>query len=256
MLYLLLWGCSPIEAPEEYDDLASYLYEHLQDDPEYLEVGMSQLYTLLEEESEAIDKGYRLNTLSWEAIQMVDDREDAPADLLGIAKSVDFSYGVDDLAYVNFQVHPRDVFTNPNAVNERTYIGDPECFVAQECEFLIYEAVLQRFLPLNIVATIYFSTEIRWVQTEYGMAFIQRRWLTDDPEINVDWLQVDAGYSLAITLPSTTTATAKQIEHVWGGVALGDLPLPEDGAYMVATDVLGNILGQFEEYLDEHPRPE
>ena len=47
---------------------------------------------------------------------------------------------------------------------------------------------------------------------------------------------------------------AKQIEHIWGDVALGDMPLPEEGAFMVASDVLGGILRQFEEYLDNNPQ--
>ena len=34
---------------------------------------------------------------------------------------------------------------------------------------------------------------------------------------------------------------------------MGDMPIPEEGAFMVASDVLGGILRQFEEYLDANP---
>ena len=102
---------------------------------------------------------------------------------------------------VGIHARPRDVFTNPDAINERTYIGEPECFVDGECEDLEYEATLQRFLPLGIDATIYFHTHIRWVESDWGPVFVQQRWLTDTPEVSVDWIHLNHGYSFAVTIP-------------------------------------------------------
>ena len=250
MIFLSFIACKPVTAPEDFDTLASFLYENFQNDSEYTEAGLTQLNEWLIENSEAVDQGYRIDHLSLEAIQTVEDISVEPA-LIGISKSVDFNYPVDDMAYVNFGVDPRDVFTNPDAVNEREYIGDPECFLAAECEFLRADSILERSLPLNIEAIIYFATDIRWVDTHLGPAFIQRRWLTQPTEINKDWIQINAGYALAITLPMAD-GNAKQIETVWGDIVLGDLPLPEDAAFILAVDVLENILSQFEEYLDEN----
>ena len=252
MIFGLMLACGPVTAPEDFDALASFLYENFHNDPEYTEAGLVQLQDWLIEHSDDVDEGYRINHLSLEALQTVEDITVAP-ELIGISKSVDFAYPVDDMAYVNFDVHPRDVFTNPDAVNEREYTGDSSCFLAHECEFLRHDSILQRSLPLNIEAVIYFATDIRWVETSLGPAFIQRRWLTSAPEVNKDWLQINAGYALAVTLPMEN-GNAKQIETVWGDVVLGDLPLPEDAAFILAVDVLENILGQFEDYLDEHGR--
>ena len=180
--------------------------------------------------------------LSLEAIQTIEDREVAP-ELLGISKSVDYNYPVDDFAYVNFIVHPRDVFLNPNAENEREYDGDPVCFVEHTCDSLHYSAVLERHLPLEVVAKIYFETDIRWVDTQYGSAFIQRRWLSDDTQINKDWLRINSGYAMAVTLPMEN-GNAKQIETIWGDIDVGELPLPEDTAFILATGVLDKILMQ------------
>lgn len=256
LLLLGLFGCRA-EAPEDYDALLSYMVEHFHDDPVYLEDGVAQMLTLLDEDvAKKLDRGQRMQTLTTEAIDTLEPGLTTQPELLGIVRSRDFLYTVEDLAHTNFMVHPSDVFTNPDAINERTYIGEPECFVGGECVELEYEATLQRFLPLGIDATIYFHTHIRWVESEIGPVFVQQRWLTDTPEVSVDWIHLNHGYSFAVTIPweDEDGLRAKQIEHIWGDVALGDIPLPEEGAFMVASDVLGGILRQFEEYLDAHPR--
>lgn len=247
MLFLFV-ACKPVVAPDNYDELMSYLYQNFDEDEEYLEEGLAQLNLILEDQAAAITEGYRIDKLSLEAIQMIEERDTEP-DLIGISKSVDFKYPVDDFAYANFAVHPREIFVNPNAQNEREYDGDPLCFVEQACEQLHYSAILERKLPLDINATIYFETDIRWVDTEHGPAFIQRRWLTDDTKINKDWIAINSGYSVAVTLPMEN-GNAKQIETVWGDVAVSDLPLPEDVAFVLATGALDKILRQFEEYLE------
>lgn len=252
-MWLMFWVACREPVPEDYDTLISYMVEHFEDEM-ILEDGMEQLYSLFDESlSKKVSKGRRIDGLTSSAIEQLEPGLDTQPELLGIIKSRDYPYTVNELAHTNFLVHPRDVFTNPDAINERSYIGDPQCFVDLECDELEYEATLQRFLPLNIDATIYFHTQIRWIETDLGPVFIQKRWLTDDPEVSADWIHLNHGYSLAITFPldGEEDLYAKQIEHIWGDIALGDLPIPEEGAFMVANDVLGSILRQFEDYLDE-----
>ena len=141
----LFVGCRA-EAPEDYDALMSYMIEHYHDDPAFLEDGVEQLFELLDDDvAKKLGRGQRMQTLTPEAIETLEPGLTAQPELLGIVRSRDFPYTVEDLAYTNFLVHPRDVFTNPDAINERTYIGEPECFVDGECEDLEYEATLQRF---------------------------------------------------------------------------------------------------------------
>lgn len=247
-MIFLLFACKSVVAPEDYDSLMSFVYENFHGEEETLEDSLTQLNLILEEQSDAIYKGYRIDRLSLEAIQTIEEREKEP-NLLGISKSVDFNYPVDDFAYVNFAVHPQDVFLNPSAQNEREYVGDPLCFVNHSCEMLHYSAILERSLPLNIVATIYFETDVRWVDTKFGPAFIQRRWLTDDSKISLDSVSINAGYSMAVTIPMED-GNAKQIETVWGDVDIGELPVPEETAFLLGAGALEKILFQFEDYLD------
>ena len=253
-MWLMLWVACRAPLPENYDALISYMIENFDEEPSYLEDGMDQMLLLLDESlSKKVSKGRRIEGLSNEAIEQLEPGLETQPQLLGIVRSRDYPYTVGDLAQTNFLVHPRDVFTNPDAINERTYIGDPQCFIDLECDELEYEATLQRFLPLNIDATIYFRTHIRWVESDLGPVFLQKRWLTKEPEVSVDWIHLNHGYSFAATfyLEDEEGLYAKQIEHIWGDIALGDLPIPEEGAFMVANDVLGGILRQFEDYLDE-----
>ena len=103
-MIFLLFACKSVVAPEDYDSLMSFVYENFHGEEEVLEESLTQLNLILEEQSDAIYKGYRIDRLSLAAIQTIEEREKEP-NLLGISKSVDFNYPVDDFAYVNFAVH-------------------------------------------------------------------------------------------------------------------------------------------------------
>ena len=246
-------ACNPIQAPEDFDSLASFLYENFHAEDDIVQDGVANLTDWVDGNEEVLRQGNRIAALSIEALDSVDVTVVDP-NLLGFATSYDFSYPVEDIAYANFAVHPRDVFTNPDAINEREYISDPECFLEQECLFLRHDSVLQRYLPFGLEMVMDFATDVRWVETDRGRAFLQRRWLTKEVEINKDWLQLKAGYALSFVMPMED-GSAKQVEMVWGDAILGDLPVPEDGAVLIAIDIMGNILEKFEEYLDDNGNP-
>ena len=243
-------ACNPVQAPEDFDSLASFLYEHFHADEDLVQEGIVNLTDWVDNNEDVLGKGYRTDELSLEARESVTVTAADP-NLLGVAVSYDYTHPVEDIAYANFGVHPRDVFTNPDAINEREYSTDPECFLERECIFLRHDSILQRYLPFGLEMVMDFATDARWVETERGPALLQRRWLTQEVEINKEWLQLQAGYALSFVMPMED-GTAKQLEMVWGDAVLGDLPVPEDGAFLIVTDIMGNILEKFEEYLDSN----
>ena len=249
VLFLFI-ACNPVQAPEGFDALASFLYEHFHADEALVQEGIVNLTDWVDENEDILSAGYRTAELTLDARESVDVTVTDP-NLLGVAVSYDYTHSVEDLAYANFAVHPRDVFTNPDAINEREYVSDPACFLEQECVFLRHNSVLQRYLPFGLEMVMDFATDARWVETERGQALLQRRWLAKEVDINKEWLQLKAGYALSFVMP-TEDGTAKQLEMVWGDAVLGDLPVPEDGAFLIVIDIMGNILEKFEEYLDNN----
>ena len=75
-LLLLLWGCRPPpDAPQNLDDLMSYLFEHTRDErPDAMIAGIENLSLWLESHLEETFDGYRVTNLSSESVANLDDR--------------------------------------------------------------------------------------------------------------------------------------------------------------------------------------
>ena len=65
MLLLSLACKAPPDAPTEMNELTSYLFMHMRDeDSEFLEAGMSNLQTWVENNWEPVQEGYRVQSLT------------------------------------------------------------------------------------------------------------------------------------------------------------------------------------------------
>ena len=137
-----------------------------------------------------------------------------------------------------------------NTYNDREYLTDVDCFLEHECDVIQYSAEAQSFLPLNIEVISYFFSEARWVETELGTAYIQRRWQTEQPEISVDWAHVNSEYGMIITLPQEDNSSVKRIEALWIDMTIDGLPIPEDLAVQLSLGALENSIANIDNYLD------
>lgn len=248
-MFFLLIACAPIEAPEDFDALNSYLYENFHAKPKYLEAGLENLYAWLPENEIDLEEGYRVENLSAAAIESVE--QVAPEDLVGIATSIDIPYSVDDIAYVHFGIDPEDINLETDSYNDREYLTDEKCFLDHSCDLVQYEAEIQVRLPLNIEIITYIFSEALWVDTEWGPAYIQRRYLTKAPEPSSDWVNLDAEYGFIITLPQED-GSVKRIEAIWLNLSLDGLPVTEAMATNLGLSVLQSSLQETTTYLDSH----
>ena len=39
------------------------------------------------------------------------------------------------------------------------------------------------------------------MESDWGNVFVQQRWLTDTPEVSVDWIHLNMGIPFAVTIP-------------------------------------------------------
>ena len=112
---------------------------------------------------------------------------------------------------VHFGIDPEDMNPNSDSYNIRNYLTVQDCFLEQVCGLIQYTAEMQSFFPLGLEVITHIFSEARWIDTEYEAAYIQRRYLTDDTQISVDWMNVDAEYGFIITLPQEE-GSIKRIE--------------------------------------------
>ena len=257
MIWLhILTGCRAIDAPEDFDALNSFLYENFHEPDRYLEQGLENLINWLPENEMDLAQGYRVSNLSAEAIATVGQA--APTQLFGIGLSREYDHSVDDVAYACFGVDPEDLDPESETYNNREYQTDVDCFLAHECNLLQYTGEVQSFLPLGIEVVSYLFSEARWVETSIGTAYVQRRWLTEPPDVSVDWVNVESEYGVIITLPQSTdnepnAKYVKRIESLWVNMSIDGLPVPEDLAVEMGLGSLRESIDRIDTYLDTNP---
>ena len=244
---LFLFACSPIEAPEDFDTLNSYLFEHFQSPVSYPETGMENLLTWVPTNIEDLQEGFKIQDLSVEAMATVSDI--IPDELIGVAAAVVVPYSVEEIARLHFAYDPMDFYEDTESHNYREYLTDPDCFLAKECEFLSYQSEMKEILPLDIEAISLNATEIRWVTTSMGDSYIQRRWARELPVVNVDWAEVLAEYAFIITVPQADGSSLR-IEASWIDLRLGDVPIGEDLGVQLGLNALKDSMGKTEQNLD------
>ena len=231
MLSLLTFiACKAIVAPEDFDNLTSYLYQHLPDDnPALVEAGMENMLTWAEENVESLEEGYYVSQLSMDAIHTVHP-DLAELNLMGAALSIDIQHDVDTVARLLFLQGPSDEEPAPDAesYHVRVYNEDPQCFIDRECEMLSWTSQVLSEMPLSIVIETQYIGQVRWVETSYGPALLKRRWFITDPVVSVNWADLKAEYALKLSLPMADGVGSRRIEVNWIDIRLGDIPISED----------------------------
>jgi len=236
-------GCTVIEAPEDFDELTAYLYEHLPTGGEVLYAGTRNLDTWLLENHTSLEEGYLVQNLSLEAIRSaVPDYEEAEI-LVGVAMSRDYDFEVEAFAHHYYWDDPE----NPSETT--TWLEDGDCFLAHECDSMSYERDSHTTLPLGITVSTTFRAEGGWSETELGPALVQRRYLTGPAEVSVNWIHLLEEFGLEVTLP-LEGGRARRIAGSWVAIRLGDLPTPEDFLIQMGLNELESSLEWLEGALE------
>ena len=249
--FFVLLACKATDAPEDFDALNSYLYENFDEPDRYVEDGLRNLIAWLPDNEPALKDGYRVSNLSAAAIESTGQK--IPEQLYGIALGVDYNHSVESIAWASFTIEPEDLNPESDGYNLRTYLTDVSCFLEQECATLSYSGEVQSFLPLGIEVISNIFSEVRWVETEWGMAYIQRRWLTSEPNISVDWAHVNGEYGFIMTIPRPNREHALRIEATWIDMSIDGIPIPEDLAVQLSLGALRDSINVTDNYLDNNP---
>ncbi len=261
LLLLAAVGCKrPPDAPNTLDDLASYLYEHVMDEEEYLVAGIDNLETWLTLDNEAEEfetnldstaEGYTVTNLSTEAVVSLDGVERDLNNLLGAAVGYDIALDVEQVIDALIGQDMMEVFPGNYQSYERTFEdeSDRDCFLNGECDSVQFEIRVVADYPLNLTVDAESVVQYRRVELEDGRkAVVQRTWMSKPGEASVDWIQLEQQYFLAVHLPQDTGM--RRVEAMWVKASLGNGPVPEDMALALAVDTMRDTGKNLEAYFE------
>ena len=248
-----LIACKPPVAPEELDDIMSYLFEHHPDwSTAALRAGTENLDNWLNDNQDETWEGFQVSALSQEAVDALDDRERDLTDLIGVAVGYDIPYTVEEVIEVILFADPIEFNQGDIVEYKRTIIeGTEECFADKSCDTLAYTTEALGNYPLNLEVRSKTMNQYRWVSTDMGDVAVQRTWMTEPAEANWDSINLDQQYYVVASMPHGSGM--RRVEAGWVVMALGDLPVPESIAMNLAIGTLTAFKDKGQAWKEAHP---
>ena len=231
-LLTLVGACAPpAEAPDQLEDLCTYVFTHFDDDdPEALEAGLVNLDAWLADGDNLAQtvEGYQITNLDSAAIQGIDTSTDKVSGLVGAAVAKEHPWKLRDMAVATVTADWAEVVPKNYDVYERTFSKDESCFPGKDCKRISATSYAEaKFAGLVQVVTRN-RIQFRWVESEeLGWVLLHRSWLTEPAEVSIDSINVYAQYFLAVTLPDSNNTT--RMMATWMDADYGALPVTEDG---------------------------
>ena len=228
MLLLLSLACSaPVEAPEDFNELLSYLFEHtMNEDSETLVAGADNLLAFSAENEEMLREGYAVDNLSQMALDSTGSTFPDAGDTYGVTLQYSVGYSVQNLAYANSAADGMEVYPANYLSYERENLSDIDCFLERTCDSFSYRSTFQSSLPLGAEMLSSYISELRWMELYSGPALVHRSWMDGEAESSVDWADMTANFYFGFIYSTETGSDT--IAASWAAVQLGDVSLPED----------------------------
>ena len=177
---LLALGCRPPEAPEAYEELVGYLFEHAADEAEAaLIAGLDNLDAWLTGENlEVAEAGVTITNLADSAVEGLAGHQHSAAGLAGVSLSTGSAYDgqilMEALTQYNFKTIIPDVYLE----YDRVFETGQDCIVDRDC--LWAEGEVYSLADWGLLGEVEADRRIeyRWVEADAGWVFLQRWWLT------------------------------------------------------------------------------
>ncbi|MBN1337291.1 MAG: hypothetical protein JXB39_15135 [Deltaproteobacteria bacterium] len=253
LLALPLAACGPPDAPDQLAELCGYLYGHLMDpNPRALEAGLDNLDAWLSRPAhlESTLEGYEISNLDATVLEEIEGEVPDLENLHGAAVATRGVDSVWDVAWTLVAVPPEDLSPDLYERYDREFLTDPECFLSLECETLEVANAMSNNYPLGVLVSTSNRGQYRWVDTERGLALVQRTWLTSPAKVNVSWLTVDDQYYLNVVLPDGEASL--RLTATWILATLLSSDVPEGVALSLVIDNMQSIYADVDGWLAEH----
>ena len=255
MIFLL--ACSaPIEAPEDLNDLLSYVFLHTMDEEDAaLRAGLENMSLFAQDNQKELQEGFAVSHLSQEALDSTPEDFIEDPDLYGVAVQYEVPFSSRDIAYCNTAVNGADVYTANYLSYERENLSELDCFLAQECPTFRFRSTIESSLPFGVEMISRYINELRWIEYGEDMAFVQRSWMEGEAESTADWAKMTANFYIGVVFP-TSSGETQTIAASWAAVLLGDFSIPDDIAKGEAINGLKKNGEDLTNWLSENDVPE
>ncbi len=220
-MLLMLIACNRAPpAPQELNELAAWLFQHIEDeDPEALGEGVDNLRTWLGAHYAETLEGYQVNNLAQATLDGLDGQERPAAGLAGAAITTEGAPSIDDMARALLLEDQVDIFPDTFTKSDRVFEEDPACFVRRDCEHSFFKADALLDLPLSVEMTTYYQAHYRWVEAEEsGPVILTRTFLLEKPVLSASWITMDAQYGMTVTYPDGTGVL--RLQAMWAQVQI------------------------------------
>lgn len=223
MLPFLL-ACAPPAAPERFEDMMGFGFEHLGDqDPRPLEDLAVKLRDWLEANFDDLADGYAISPLT--EANLVGAGVDASVEegIVGVVAGVRMAVSLDRVAHGLAWDDQQDIFSSYLAF-ERATAHDPLCFEAGDCLVLDTVDTVTADVGLGITYDTEYDLGYRWIELDDGSPTVFRRMSGPDPvEFNKDFLAVHQQYGFSFFYENEDGQT-RRIQAIWadGEVVGGD----------------------------------
>ena len=254
VLIPLVFGCKkrPPEAPTELSDLAGFLFAHFDDeDPAALQVGTANLLDWVQDHTEEILDGYEVNNLSEDIVaQLPGGMTGTLDDLAGASVATEQTHQTRPIARVLAIEDQQTVFPKNYDVYDRTWLDDKHCFLPRECESLRTRNDIEASYAGLIQLDMHNRAEYRWVEFEEdSFTLLHRSWLTTEPLVDPDWIQITDQFYLGATLPWDTGAI--RVGTFWVSASIANAQVPEKTALNVMISTMQEEGATIDEWLEE-----
>ncbi len=252
LVLLFAVGCRQVPpAPEELDELCGYLFAHFDEEhPDALEDGLFNLDSWLMGNLEETLEGYSVTNLSEETVNALDDRARNTDAMIGAAVGTESVYPPYALGVPQLIENQELLFPDAHEHYERDYLTEPECFADLDCEIAEVSNHIEDDYPIIGSMVIENYGQYRWVETDKGLAWVQRTWLEQPTELEVDWIDIQDQYYLNVLLPygeGTLALQSMWVEAYWDG-----LPVSENQAQLLLISQMQNVYVQLDDYIESN----
>ena len=167
MILLLSLACSaPVEAPEDFNELLSYLFEHTMNDDDTLIAGANNLLDFAATNDEMLREGYAVDNLSQMALDSTGETFPTSEDTYGVTLQYSVGYSIENLAYANTAADGMEVYPANYLSYERENLTDVNCFLEKTCISFSYRSTILSSLPLGAEMLSSYISDIRWIDLD------------------------------------------------------------------------------------------
>lgn len=251
----LMGACSaPPEAPEDFDALGSFIFQHAADEETGdLAKGIENLQTWLEQHREEIGDGMVIDNLDPAVVEHMESEAIDVTEMIGVGYVHTYTHKLERIynEVLSENTEPQ-MHQDGRVRSKRTYLTDRACFLDGSCETVGYHMKSINDYPLGLEATVEYEADVRWVDTKVGRAVILRNWLVAPSTFNWAWLDVPLSYYLSIAV-ETEPGCVERTEVTWILANFMGAPIPIDVGISLAIDTIINNAVNLEQTLDSQP---